>query len=314
MYDIVGKRKWYFLISSCLIVPGIIAMVISTLTVGTPVRLSIDFTGGTFMELAFEQPVQPAEVRAVFVAAGYSSTSVQTTNEGRQAIVRTEALEPEAKERIKATLAQQFGAVKEVYSDTLGAQVGQEVTVSALVAVAVASLAIIGYIVLAFRKVPNPVRYGACAIFSMVHDVLVVLGLFSILGLLLGWEVDALFLTAVLTVIGFSVQDTIVVFDRIRENIPRHRGEPFEDIVNHSLLQTIHRSLVTQTNAMFVMVALLFFGGATIQQFILAMLVGLLSGTYSSLFNAVPLLVVWEKGEIPALLRRLFRRGQPAAA
>ncbi len=141
MYDIVGKRKWYFLISSCLIVPGIIAMLISTLTFGTPVRLSIDFTGGTFMELAFEQPVQPADVRAVFVAAGYSSTSVQTANEGRQAIVRTEALEPEAKDQIKADLAKQFGAVKEVYSDTLGAQVGQEVTVSALIAVAVRRVA-----------------------------------------------------------------------------------------------------------------------------------------------------------------------------
>jgi len=314
MYDIVGKRKWYFLFSSLLIVPGIMAMIISTLTIGTPLRLGIDFTGGTIMELSFERSVLPADVRAIFVAAGHTDTSVQTTDEGHTAIVRTAALDPVDKEAIKAELGEQFGPVKETYSDTLGSQVGQEVTASALIAVAVASLAVIGYIVLAFRKVPNPIRYGACAIFSMVHNVMVVLGLFSILGLLLGWEVDALFLTAILTVIGFSVQDTIVVFDRIRENIPRHRGEPFEDIVNHSLLQTVHRSLVTQTNAMFVMVALLFFGGATIQQFILAMFVGLVSGTYSSIFNAVPLLVVWEKGEIPAFFRRLARRGRPAAA
>jgi preprotein translocase SecF subunit len=314
MYDIVGKRKWYFLFSSLLIVPGIIAMIISTLTIGTPLRLGIDFTGGTIMELSFERSVLPADVRAIFVAAGYTDTSVQTTDEGHTAIVRTAALDPVDKEAIKAKLGEQFGPVKETYSDTLGSQVGQEVTASALIAVAVASLAVIGYIVLAFRKVPNPIRYGACAIFAMIHDVLVVLGLFSILGLLLGWEVDALFLTAVLTVIGFSVQDTIVVFDRIRENIPKHRGEPFEDIVNHSLLQTIHRSLCTQMNALFVMVALLFFGGATIQQFILAMFVGLVSGTYSSIFNAVPLLVVWEKGEIPAFFRRLVRRGRPAAA
>ncbi|MBU0493942.1 MAG: protein translocase subunit SecF [Chloroflexi bacterium] len=312
MYDIVGKRKWYFLFSSLLIVPGILAMIISTLTIGSPFRLGIDFTGGTIMELEFEQPVQPAEVRAIFVAAGYTDTTVQTTNEGHTAIVRTAALDPIVKEAIKTDLREQLGFTKEVYSDSLGAQVGQEVTSSALIAVTVASLAVIGYIVLAFRKVPNPIRYGACAVFAMIHDVMVVLGLFSILGLVLGWEVDALFLTAVLTVIGFSVQDTIVVFDRIRENIPKHRGEPFEDIVNHSLLQTLHRSLVTQINALFVMVALLFFGGATIQQFILAMFVGLISGTYSSIFNAVPLLVVWEKGEIPAFFRRLFRR--PVAA
>jgi len=312
MYDIVGKRKWYFLFSSLLIVPGIIAMIISTATIGTPVRLGIDFTGGTIMELAFTQPVQPADVRAVFVIAGYTDTSVQTTDEGRTVIIRTAALDPDDKEAIKAELASQYGAVKEIYSDTLGAQVGQEVTASAIIAVTVASLAIIGYIVLAFRKVPHPVRYGVCAVLAMIHDVLVVLGLFAILGLLLGWEVDALFLTAVLTVIGFSVQDTIVVFDRIRENIPKHRGEPFEDIVNHSLLQTVHRSLVTQINALFVMVALLLFGGATIQQFILAMFVGMVTGTYSSICVAVPLLVVWEKGEVPAFFRRLFRR--PAAA
>jgi preprotein translocase SecF subunit len=312
MYDIVGKRKWYFLFSSLLIVPGIIAMIISTATIGTPVRLGIDFTGGSILELAFERPVQPADVRVAFVAAGYTNTTVQTTEGGRTAIVRTAALESDTKEAIKSNLADSFGIVKEVYSDTLGAQVGQEVTVSALIAVTVASLAVVGYIVLAFRKVPNPIRYGACAILAMIHDVLVVLGLFAIFGLLLGWEVDALFLTAVLTVIGFSVQDTIVVFDRIRENIPRHRGEPFEDIVNHSLLQTVHRSLVTQINALFVMVALLFFGGATIQQFILAMFVGMVTGTYSSISVAVPLLVVWEKGEIPAFFRRLFRR--PATA
>jgi preprotein translocase subunit SecF len=222
-------------------------------------------------------------------------------------------LDPDAKEKIKADLAKQLesGPVKEVYSDTLGPQIGQEVTTSAVIAVIVASLAIIGYIVIAFRKVPNPVRYGACAVIAMIHDVLVVLGLFSIFGLLFGWEVDALFLTAVLTVIGFSVQDTIVVYDRIRENTPKHRGEPFEDIVNHSLLQTIHRSLVTQMNALFVMTALLFFGGATIQQFILAMFIGLISGTYSSIFNAVPLVVSWELGEFRSLFGLL--KAKPAA-
>jgi len=137
---------------------------------------------------------------------------------------------------------------------------------------------------------------------------LLIMGFLAIMGYVAGWEVDALFLTAVLTLIGFAVQDAIVVFDRIRENIPKHRGEPFEVIANRSLLETLHRSLVTQLNAMFVMIAILIFGGATIKQFIAAMLVGLLSGTYSSIFNAVPLLVSWEKGEIGGFFRRLIGR------
>jgi preprotein translocase SecF subunit len=139
------------------------------------------------------------------------------------------------------------------------------------------------------------------------------MGVFSLLGLLLGWEADALFLTAMLTVTGFSVQDTIVVFDRIRENIPRRRGEPYEQIVNRSLLETLHRSLATQLNAIFILIAILLFGGATIQQFIATLLVGLISGTYSSIFTAVPLLVVWEKGEIGRFFQRLFGRS-PARA
>ena len=144
-------------------------------------------------------------------------------------------------------------------------------------------------------------RYGICAIAAMVHDLLVVMGFASLMGLLRGWEIDALFLTAVLTVVGFSVQDSIVLFDRIRENIPKHIGEPYETIVNRSIWETIHRSLATQLNAFFVMIAILLFGGETIKQFIAILFVGLLSGTYSSIFTAVPLLVSWEKGEIPFL-------------
>jgi preprotein translocase SecF subunit len=170
-----------------------------------------------------------------------------------------------------------------------------------MLAVVVAAVAILLFIVFAFRQVPNSGRYGACAVAAMLHDILVAMGFMSLAGLLFGWEADALFLTAMLTVIGFSVQDTIVVFDRIRENIPRRKNEDFETVVNRSLLETLHRSLATQLNAIFVMVALLFFGGASIRQFIAVMLVVMVSGTYSSIFNAVPLLVAWHKGEIPFL-------------
>ena len=140
---------------------------------------------------------------------------------------------------------------------SVSATIGQEVTRAALLAVAAGALVITGFIVIAFRQVPNALRYGVCAIVAMVHDVFVVMGVMSLMGLLLGWEVDALFLTAVLTVVGFSVQDSIVVFDRIRENIPIHLGEPYETIVNRSVWETIHRSLATQLNAFFIMVAIL---------------------------------------------------------
>jgi preprotein translocase SecF subunit len=181
--------------------------------------------------------------------------------------------------------------------------IGGEVTRAALVAVGVAAVIILFYIMFSFRQVANSLRFGACAVIAMLHDLLVIFGFIAIMGLLVGWEVDALFLTAALTVAGFSLQDTIVVFDRIRENSRKRPNEDFELLVNRSIMETIHRSLVTQLNAMFVLVAVLLFGGASIRPFIAVLFVGLLSGTYSSLFNAVPLLVAWEKNEIP-LLRR----------
>jgi preprotein translocase subunit SecF len=158
---------------------------------------------------------------------------------------------------------------------------------------------------LAFNKAPNPFRYGMCALLAMLHDVLVVLGVAAILGYTIGLEVDAYFLTALLTVISFSVHDTIVVFDRIRENLAHRRaGESFEDIVNHSIVQTLPRSLNTQLTSIFTLMALLLFGGATIQNLVIILLVGLISGTYSSIFNAAQLLVVWENREWQHWFRR----------
>jgi preprotein translocase subunit SecF len=308
MTDIVGKRRWYFLISALIIIPGLIAMGISMSRFGTPLRLSIDFTGGALMELAFEQTVQPAQVRQVFVNHGYGDTVVQTTQDEKTVLIRSKELQDGEKTRIQADLRQQFGPLTELRFDQVGPTVGREVTRSASIAIAAAALVIMGFVIFAWRKVPHAMRYGLCATVATLHDVLVTMGVFSILGLLLGWEADALFLTAMLTVTGYSVQDTIVVFDRIRENIPKRRGEPYELIVNRSLLETIHRSLATQLNAIFILVAILFFGGVTIRQFIATLLVGLISGTYSSIFTAVPLLVVWEKGEIGRSVRRLFGR------
>ncbi len=293
MFNIVQKRQWYFLLSALIIIPGLAAMIYSIIMFGSPVKLSIDFTGGTLLELRFENPVQPAEVRQVFIDNGYTGTTVTTTADDT-ILVRTKEMDPGEKTQLVDTLRDSFGSAEELRFESVGPAVGAEVTRTAGIAVAVAALFILLFILFAFRKVPNAFRYGVCAIAAMIHDILVTVGLFSLAGLVLNWEADALFLTAILTVIGFSVQDTIVVFDRIRENIPKRRGESYETIVNRSLLETIHRSLATQLNAIFVLVALLVFGGATMKQFVAVLLVGLLSGTYSSIFNAVPLLVVWE--------------------
>lgn len=314
MFNIVQRRYLFFSLSALVIIPGLIAMIVSTIQFGTPLKLSIDFTGGALQELRFEQPVQPAEVRQVFVSQGYSDTVVQTAGEGRTVIIRSKFLDEKAKVQVQNALRDKFGAFEELRFESVGPTIGGEVTRAATIAVLAASLVILAFIWWAFRKVPNSFRYGISAIVAMIHDVLVATGLFSIAGLVLGWEVDALFLTALLTVIGFSVQDTIVVFDRIRENIPKRRGEDYETIVNRSLLETIHRSLATQLNAIFVLIAILLFGGATIKQFVAVLLVGLLSGTYSSIFNAVPLLVAWHKGEIGNFFRRLLGRPVRATA
>jgi preprotein translocase SecF subunit len=298
MFNIVEKRHWYFLLSAVIIIPGLLAMIYSTVVYGSPVKLGIDFTGGALLELRFEQPVPPAEVRQVFAEQGFLGSTVQTTQDDQTILVRTKPMDPDEKASILESLGVAYGQVEELRFESVGPAVGAEVTRAAGIAVAVAAIFILLFILFAFRKVPHAFRYGACAIAAMIHDILVTVGLFAIAGLLLNWEADALFLTALLTVIGFSVQDTIVVFDRIRENIPRRRGESYETVVNRSLLETIHRSLATQLNAIFVLVALLLLGGATTQQFVAVLLVGLLSGTYSSIFNAVPLLVVWETGEV----------------
>jgi len=305
MFDIVGKRKWYFLISAVVIGLGLLAMAVSLIRHGSPVRLSVDFTGGAMLEVRFEEPIEPEEVRGMFLDRGYSDTSVQTTADERTALIRSKPLESEEKEAVKSALRERFGPLEELRFESVGPTIGQEVARAASTAVLAASVAILGFVWFAFRRVPNSFRYGTCAILAMFHDILVATGFFAIMGLVFAWEVDALFLTAILTVLGFSVQDTIVVFDRIRENIPNRRGESFETIVNRSILETIHRSLATQLNAIFVMIAILLFGGATIKQFIATMLVGMLSGTYSSIFTAVPLLVVWERGEVGRLWRRL---------
>jgi preprotein translocase subunit SecF len=290
MLDIVGRRYLYYLISAVVVVPGLISLVLFGL------NFSIDFTGGSILELQFEQAVvvQPAQLKELFGEYGFGDTMVQSSP-GNIFLIRSKTLDAETKGKIQGDLEERFGGFTELRFESVGPAVGGEVQRRAYIVVGVAAVAILIYISFAFRHVMRPVRYGTCAIIAMVHDIFVVVGLASILGWLRGFEVDALFLTALLTVIGFSVHDSIVVFDRIRENSRRYAGRPIEDVVNHSIIQTLDRSINTQLTVVFTLTALLLFGGITIRSFVLTLLIGIISGTYSSIFNASPLLVEWER-------------------
>ncbi|MCP4423509.1 MAG: protein translocase subunit SecF [Chloroflexi bacterium] len=304
MFNLVQGRRKYFVFSAILIGLGIAAMVYSLITTGAAFPLGVDFRGGTRFEIQFERPVSEDEIEAVFAQHDMTNISViALQGESLQNAwqIRTKfAEQPDvilnALEQDVAPLLPDTTSVQSVSSS-----VGREVTGAAFTAIIVAAIVILLYIMITFRQVPNSFRYGASAVTAMIHDLFIIFGFAALMGMLRGWEVDALFLTAVLTVAGFSLQDTIVVFDRIRENIVKRPLEKYESVVNRSILETIHRSLATQLNAMFVMVAILLFGGASIKPFIAVLFVGMLSGTYSSIFTAVPLLVAWEKNEIPFL-------------
>ena len=306
MFNLVQGRRNYFILSGILIGLGIAAMIYSLITTGAVFPLGVDFRGGTRFELQFAQPVTESQIEDVF--AGFEITNISVIalrGEGLENAwqIRSSFVSPERSQEILDQLEQ---TAAPLLPDTTSVQsvspsVGGEVTRAAFVAILVAAVVILVYIMITFRQVPNSFRYGASAVAAMIHDLFIIFGFAAITGMILGWEVDALFLTAVLTVAGFSLQDTIVVFDRIRENIVKRPLEKYETIVNRSILETIHRSLATQLNAMFVMVAILLFGGASIKPFIAVLFVGMLSGTYSSIFTAVPLLVAWEKKELPFL-------------
>jgi preprotein translocase SecF subunit len=299
MFNIVEKRRWYFFFSGILVALSVVAMLVSTMRFGQPMRIGIDFTGGSIFVLSFDQGVNEDDIRAVFTEYGMESAIVQPlgTPEENTWQVRTREVTADEVGSLLIALEEQVGTVDRdaLTFDTVEPSVGGEVARAAGLAILVAALVIVAFMWFSFRRVPNAFRYGICTIVGMTHNLLISFGFYALMGIIAGWEMDALFLTAILTVIGFSVQDVIVVFDRIRENIPRHKTESYETVVNRSILETIHRSLATQLNAMFVMVAIILFGGTSIKPFIATMLVGMVSETYSAIFIAVPLLVVWEK-------------------
>jgi len=358
MYDIVGKRRWYFLFSALITIPGLIFIALGGL------KPSIDFTGGTVWQVRFADDPTPDAVHAALLELGHAEATVRAVDDSGYLEIRLSPVEfpvvggvptpqpspsgspaasasaspapsatdPAASgspsgsptpspsptptpsptpsptstpapapappptvegtpiEELAAALEDRFGASETRSLDTVGPIIGTELIRSSIIIIAVGEIFILLYLWYRFGF-----RFGTAAIVALLHDVIVVVGAFAILGYFFGIEFDALFVTAILTVVGFSVHDTIVVFDRIRENRLRHAGEPFGAIVNHSILQTIGRSINTSLTVIVTLSALLLLGPVTIQTFTLALLIGIVSGTYSSIFNASQILVAWDE-------------------
>ena len=292
--DFVGKRFWFFLISLLVITPGVIFLIIAT-----GLRPGIDFTGGSSMTLQFQESssVTQQEMRQALSNHGYSESTVQNLG-NNSFFVRTKQLDEEAKdslvEGLTTSLAPGSGNVLQGF-DLVSPVVAQETVLNAFWAVLAAAVGIFFYVWWAFRNVPSPFRYGLAAIAALLHDATIVVGIFAILGEVLQMEVNTMFLIALLTVIGYSVNDTIVVFDKIRENVLIYANRPFPEIVNLSIAETLGRSINTSFTLLVTLLALILFGGATIREFLIVLLIGVVVGTYSSIAVASQILVTWEQ-------------------
>ncbi len=304
MLNLMGKRYWYFAISSVIILIGIIVMAIW----GLP--FSIDFKGGSLLQLQFASgsTPPPAQVYELYQSEGINDAQVFTSGKD-VLIIRSAALTQELQTKIINTMESKFNSKIIIQSaDTVGPTVSSQITSRALLAIALSSLALVIFITYSFRGVEHAFHYGVATVVALVHDVLIILTVVAIGGRLFDWQVDTLFLTALLTVIAFSAQDTIVVFDRLRENNSVLRRMDFEKLTNHSVVQTLTRSINTQLMTVdFMLLALALFGGVTLREFAISLLIGMLSGSYSSEFIAAPILVVWENKE----WRNWFHRSSP---
>ncbi|MFZ3172271.1 MAG: protein translocase subunit SecF [Carboxydocellales bacterium] len=280
--NIMGLRKIWYAISLTLIIPGIVFMFINYSKTGAPLNLGIDFTGGTMLSLQFDKQPDIAQIRKVTDQYKFGSAGIQSSGDN-QVLVRVRALDEKERGDFLKTVGEKVGTYKLLSEDKVGPVIGKELTQNALLALGIAAIIIVIYITIRFE-----IRFAIAAIIALLHDVLVVMGIFAIFR----FEVDSAFVAAILTIIGYSINDTIVIFDRIRENLARpKKGESLEAMVNNSIMQTMTRSINTVLTVLFVLVSLLFLGGETLKYFVLAMLIGVISGAYSSIFNASPLWV-----------------------
>ncbi len=297
---VLRKRIWFLIISMAMIIPGIVFLIIAG-----GLKTGIDFTGGSSMQIEFSDDVSQEDLRIKLEQEGYINAVVQGMGENVY-FLRTVTVNEENKSKLLKSLEGSLSpsGVQVLSFDTVSPLVAGEIVRAAIWAVIAAAVGIFLYLWWAFRNVPSPIRYGCAAIVALIHDVLIVIGVFALLGYLWEIEVNSMFLIAVLTIIGYSVNDTIVVFDRLRENIILYPNRKFENNVSVSIFETLGRSLNTSFTLLFTLLALILFGGQTIREFLWVLLIGVIVGTYSSIGVATQVLVVWEKG----LIKKIFKR------
>ena len=322
MLDVVAKRGWYFLFSGLLILPGLLSMILPPgwASGNSGLNPGIDFTSGAVLQVSFESAVTEQQIQDRMGRLGHPEALIQRVG-GTSYFIRTKQLQEafgddiSERERIELDLEESFGLEKDkVKFDSVSPIVASETVVNAFYSVLAASVFILLYVWYAFRRVPKSYRYGISAILALVHDVVFVLGVFSILGKVLDMEVNSMFIVGVLIVAGYSVNDTIVVFDRIRENVIRFPDRALESVVNLSIMDTLGRSLNTSFTTLFVLLALMLIGGPSIRELLLVVAVGAIVGTYSSIFIASQFIVIWERGEIGRVIGRGRRASTTAAA
>lgn len=287
MMNIVGKRLWFFAVSAMLLVVCAVSLAVFGLKTG------IDFASGSLLTVKFDQAVKPTDVQSTLPGFGYKGT-VEVDAQGN-IVIRTVELTAEQKATLKSDLTAKFGNLTELGFENVDPIVARQTAQAAIIATAVASVGILLYIAFAFRKMPKPFHYGVSSVAALLLNVIVVLGVFSILGKIANWEIDLALVTGILTVIGYAINDTIVIFDRIRENQKKYPGTDFAVVVNNSLIDVMTRELMTGLGVLFVLISLLLFVGPTIKNLVVVLMVGIYFGTFTSMFVASPLLVVWEK-------------------
>ena len=303
LFRFVERKFWYFALSALLIVPGVFFLAIGGL------KLGIEFKGGTLLDLRFGSPPAASELHDVFAGLGHPEAVIQGAEGGRMQ-VRTLTLSADEVTKTDQSLKQKYPTFIDDNAASVSPSFSAELVTNAIRSIIAASVLIVLLIAFAFKEFGwSAFRYGIAAIIALLHDALLVLGLFAILGYFFNVEVDSLFVTAVLTIIGFSVHDTIVVFDRIRENLHLNRGEALNPVINFSIMQTLARSVITSLTVVLTLLALYLFGGYSMRTFALALIVGIVSGTYSSIFNASQIVSLWQEIE-----DRIRHRGGRAGA
>ena len=297
-FKFIKYTKVWFLLSTIVILIGIGAMVNNRIQTGHFIKLGIDFTGGTLMEIRLDELKEGQSenlASAIDKAVAENTVSQITYTDQNTYLIHGKDLTAEEYDAAVTSIKENVGDFEELRFTTIGPKIGETFRQKAFTALFVAIVAIVLYVAYAFRRVPkrvSPWRFGICAIIALVHDILITLGVFA----LLGFEVDAFFITALLTIMGFSVHDTIVVFDRIRENLKSQgRDDTFGDIADMSLNQTLTRSINTSVSTLFTLVALYFLGAESLKIFVFALIIGIFVGTYSSIFIASPVLTLWQE-------------------